>query len=63
LSHPSKSHKPLSIKKIADLPPPEWLIGGLVPQDGLAVLYGQPAAGASDRSETIGSAASALLQP
>jgi hypothetical protein len=32
---------------MADLPPPEWLIGGLVPQDGLAVLYGEPAAGKS----------------
>jgi hypothetical protein len=39
--------KPLSLKEIADLPPPEWLIGGLVPQDGLVVLYGEPAAGKS----------------
>ena len=38
---------PLSLKEMADLPPPEWLIEGLVPQDGLAVLYGEPAAGKS----------------
>jgi hypothetical protein len=39
--------KPLSLKEMADLPPPGWLIDGLVPQDGLAVLYGEPAAGKS----------------
>jgi hypothetical protein len=32
---------------IRHLPPPEWLIAGLVPQDGLVMLYGDPAAGKS----------------
>jgi RecA-family ATPase len=37
----------LTLKEMADLPPPEWLIDGLVPQDGLVVLYGEPRAGKS----------------
>jgi hypothetical protein len=39
--------KPLTLNEIALLPPPEWLIDGLVPEDGLVVLYGEPAAGKS----------------
>ena len=39
--------RPLTLKEMADLPPPEWLIEGLVPQDGLVVLYGEPRAGKS----------------
>ena len=38
---------PLTLKEMADLPAPEWMIDGLVPQDGLVVLYGVPAAGKS----------------
>jgi len=38
---------PLTLQEVADLPPPEWLIVGLVPADGLVVLYGEPAAGKS----------------
>jgi hypothetical protein len=38
---------PLTLKEIADLPPPEWLIEDLVPEDGLVVLYGEPRAGKS----------------
>jgi hypothetical protein len=39
--------KPLSLKEMEDLPPPQWLIGGLAPADGLVVLYGEPGAGKS----------------
>jgi hypothetical protein len=39
--------KPLSLKEIGELPPPAWLIDGLVPGDGLVVLYGEPRAGKS----------------
>jgi hypothetical protein len=47
-SPPARSRfSPLSLAEIAKLPPPEWLIDGLVPQDGLVVLYGEPAAGKS----------------
>jgi hypothetical protein len=50
--HPALSRRgtrflPLTLSEMADLPPPEWLIDGLVPQDGLVVLYGEPAAGKS----------------
>jgi hypothetical protein len=38
---------PLTLKEMADLTPPEWLIDGLVPQDGLVVLYGEPGTGKS----------------
>lgn len=38
---------PLTLEEMADLPPPEWLIEGLVPQDRLVVLYGEPRAGKS----------------
>lgn len=38
---------PLSLSEIGELPPLEWLIENLVPQDGLVVLYGEPAAGKS----------------
>ena len=39
--------RPLTLEEIADLPPPAWLIDGLVPEDGLVVLYGEPAVGKS----------------
>jgi hypothetical protein len=39
--------KPLSLTEIGELPPPEWLVDGLVPEDGLVVLYGEPTAGKS----------------
>jgi hypothetical protein len=39
--------KPRTLKELADLPPPEWLIDGLLPEDGLVVLYGEPAVGKS----------------
>ena len=39
--------KPLTLGEIAELPPPEWLIAGLVPEDGLVVLYGEPSVGKS----------------
>jgi AAA domain len=39
--------KPLTLGEIAELPPPEWLIAGLVPEDGLVVLYGEPNVGKS----------------
>jgi hypothetical protein len=38
---------PLSLSEIGELPPLEWLIDNLVPEDGLVVLYGEPAAGKS----------------
>jgi hypothetical protein len=33
--------QPLTLSEMADLPPPEWLMDGLVPEDGLVVLYGR----------------------
>jgi AAA domain len=45
---PMKSRfRPLTLSEMADLPPPKWLINGLVPEDGLVVLYGEPGAGKS----------------
>ena len=41
------SFTPLTLSQIGELPPLEWLIENLVPQDGLVVLYGEPAAGKS----------------
>jgi hypothetical protein len=37
----------MTLSEIAELPPPEWLINGLLPEGGLVVLYGDPAAGKS----------------
>src|SRR5439155_20954414 len=34
-------------EEVDKLPPPEWLIEGILPADGLAVLYGPPAIGKS----------------
>src|ERR1700744_6409506 len=43
------SRRPLlsSIADLLALPDPEWLIEGILPQGGLAVLYGPPGAGKS----------------
>src|SRR5262249_24287435 len=47
LSRNASRFQPLTLGEMAELPPPEWLIAGLVPEDGLVVLYGEPAAGKS----------------
>jgi RecA-family ATPase len=38
---------PMTLAEMAELRPPAWLIEGLVPEDGLVVLYGEPGVGKS----------------
>jgi hypothetical protein len=37
----------LSLDELEDLPPPTWLIDGLLPEHGLSIVYGDPGAGKS----------------
>lgn len=38
---------PLGVRDLEQLPPPAWLIGDLLPIDGLAMLFGSPGSGKS----------------
>jgi hypothetical protein len=44
---PSNTYALLTFDELLRLPPPAWLIDGLVPAHGLSVLYGAPATGKS----------------
>lgn len=44
---PAVRFSPVPLAQFADRPAPGWLIKGLLPRAGLAVLYGQPGAGKS----------------
>lgn len=40
-------YKPQSVAELIGAPPPSWLVRGLLPAEGLCVLYGEPGSGKS----------------
>lgn len=42
---PGRAMRLMTIAEVEALPPPEWLIDGLIPENGLVIPYGPPGAG------------------
>ena len=47
ITDPKPRFKLYTIEELEDLPDPDWLINGLIPENSLVELYGEPGAGKS----------------